>query len=188
MADEGDTTLVFEELAYEDVLPVAWTPFAGPVDDHEARRYDDSNHRLLLACAALDEQPVLPRDKPDDGSPVMAELARLDSRLTLVLDLLIHLASRDQRRPDPVRVRFNSIGAAVALDSFLFEMGGYGRLDIFLRSALPQPLTLVARVVGLEKTQAKLRFLPVAAPVGDLIDKFAFRTHRRHVAVSRRVR
>ena len=188
MSDDGDTTLVFEEIAYDDLLPVVWTPSAEPMDDLAARRYDDGNHRLLLACAALDEQPVLPRDKPDDGSPVMTELARLDSKLTLVLDLLVHLASRDQQRPGAVRVRFNSIGAAIDADRFPFQVGGCGRLDIFLRNALPQPLALPARVVAVVKGKAKLRILPLAEPVGDLIDKFAFRNHRRQVAVSRRVR
>lgn len=188
MTDGTDTLRMYDELAYDDLLPVAWRPSPAPLDDLAAHRYDEANQHLLLACASLDEQPLMPREKADDSTPVMAELARLEFKVTLMLDLLIHVASRDLRRPDPVHVRFNAIGASLDADKIHFEMNSSGMLDIYLRNALPQPLTLAARVVGRDGNQAKLRFLPMSEAVADLIEKLAFRRHRRHVADSRRTR
>ncbi len=188
MYDGTDTVILYDELAYEDVLPVSWVPTLAPLDANAAARYDEPNQRLLQACAALEEQPSVPRDKLDDGSPLGAELARLDFKLTLLLDLVVHIASRDLRRPDPVPVRFNAIGATFAAGAVAAEPGASGVVHIFLRNTLPQPLSLPARVVAADAKQVKLRFMPLSEAVADLIEKLAFRRHRRHVAGSRKTK
>jgi hypothetical protein len=188
MHDGTDTIILYDELAYEDVLPVSWVPAREPLDATAAARYDEPNLRLLQACAALDEQPLVAREKLDDGSPLGAELARLDFKLTLLLDLVVHLASRDLRRPDPVSIRFNAIGATFASPGIRPELGSSGVAHIFLRNALPQPLSLPARVVAVDAQQVKLRFMPLSEPVADMIEKLAFRRHRRHVAGVRKPR
>jgi hypothetical protein len=188
MYEGTDTVILYDELAYEDVLPVSWVPSVEPLDATSASRFDESNLRLLQACATLEEQPILSRDKSDDGTPLAADLARLDFKLTLLLDLVVHIASRDLRRPDPAPIRFNAIGATFGAPNLRPELGSTGTLHIFLRNALPQPLSLPARVVALEEGKVKLRFLPVTESVADLMEKLAFRRHRRHVAGARRPR
>jgi hypothetical protein len=188
MYEGTDTVTLYDELAYEDVLPVGWVPATEPLEPTAPARYDESNLRLLQACAALDEQPALPREKLDDASPLAAELTRLDFKLTLLLDLVVHLASRDLRRPEPVPIRFNAIGATIAAPPFRAEAGSSGVAHIFLRNALPQPLSLPARVVAADERQFQLRFMPLSEPVADLIEKLAFRRHRRHVAGARKSR
>lgn len=187
MYDGTDTIILYDELAYEDVLPVSWVPAREPLDATAAGRYDEPNLRLLQACAALDEQPLVSREKLDD-SPLGAELARLDFKLTLLLDLVVHVASRDLRRPDPVNIRFNAIGASIASSGIRPELGSSGVAHIFLRNSLPQPLSLPARVVAVDAQQVKLRFMPLSESVADLIEKLAFRRHRRHVAGVRKPR
>lgn len=186
MYEGSDTVILYDELAYEDVLPVGWVPATEPLDAQAAARFDEPNLRLLTACAALDEQPTLPREKVDDGSPLAQELLRLDFKMTLLLDLVVHIASRDLRRPDPMPIRFNAIGATFAADKLRPPVGSSGVAHIFLRNALPQPLSLPARVVAADDKQVKIRFLPMSEPVGDLIEKLAFRRHRRHVAGARK--
>jgi hypothetical protein len=188
MYDGTDTIILYDELAYEDVLPVSWMPASDPLDSTAAARYDEPNLRLLQACAALDEQPLAPREKLDDGSPLGAELARLDFKLTLLLDLVVHVASRDLRRPDPVTIRFNAIGATFSPAGIRPELGSSGVAHIFLRNTLPQPLSLPARVVAVDAQHVKLRFMPLSESVADLIEKLAFRRHRRHVAGVRKPR
>jgi hypothetical protein len=183
-----DTITLYDELAYEDELPVLWVPAVEQADPPSPSRFDEANLRLLHACAAMDDQPAVPREKLDDGSPLGLELARLDLKLTLLLDLVVHLASRDLRRPDPVPVRFNAIGATVTSGKLHAEVGAAGVMHIFLRNALPQPLSLPARIAAADDRQVKLRFMPVAEPIADLIEKLAFRRHRRHVAGARKPR
>jgi hypothetical protein len=188
MIDGADTIILYDELAYEDVLPLSWVPALDPLESTAAARFDEPNLRVLQACAALDEQPSPGREKLDDGSPLGTELARLDFKLTLLLDLVVHIASRDLRRPEPVPVRFNAIGATFAAGSIRPELGSSGVAHIFLRNSLPQPLSLAARVVAVDARQVKLRFMPLSEPVADLIEKLAFRRHRRHVAGARKPR
>lgn len=188
MYEGTDTVILYDELAYDDVLPVAWTPTDESTEPLSTARFDEPNLRLLHACAAMDDHPSLPREKTEDGSPLGQELARLDLKLTLVLDLVVHLASRDLRRPEPVALRFNAIGATFAPGKLKLEIGAAGVAHIFLRNSLPQPLSLPARVVASDDKQIRLRFMPVSESVADLIEKLAFRRHRRHVAGARKPR
>src|SRR5689334_17142564 len=111
MTYEGtDTVILYDELAYEDVLPVAWVTSDEPADPISAGRFDETNLHLLQACAALEEHAV--RDKHDDSAPFAAELARLDFKLNLVMDLVGQVLARQQTPPPAVPIKFNSVGAS----------------------------------------------------------------------------
>jgi hypothetical protein len=189
MVDFTDTVVLYDELACEDVLPVVWQPASGPFDGLSGALHDESNLHVLRASAAMDEQTVPPRDKHEDAA-LAADIARLEFKLSLVLDLLAQLVSRDLPRPAPTPVKFNAIGATFKAADFLPAVGSEGHLQLFLRGTLPQPLTLAGRVVGVDPPtrQVKIRFIPICEPVADLLEKLAFRKHRRNVADSRRIR
>lgn len=188
MADFTDTVILYDELAYEDVIPLLWHSLDGPLDATLAASYEDANLNLLQACAAMDEPQSLPRDKHDEAVPLAAELARLDFKLTLLLDLVAQVASRELQRPPPTRVRFNALGATFLAASPL-AVGTEGVLHLYLRSTLPRPLSFPARVSGRDpEGRTRVRFQALSDPVADLIEKLAFRRHRRHVAESRRPR
>lgn len=188
MPDFTDTVILYEELAYEDVLPVLWQPLQAPLEPVLASSYDAANLHLLQACAAVDEPLSLIRDKLDDAQPLAAELARLDFKLTLLLDLVAQLASRDLQRPPPVHVRFNALGATFAAPE-AHAPGSDGVLHVHLRNTLPRPLSFPARVAGRDPSgYTRVRFQSVSDPVADLVEKLTFRRHRRNVAESRRPR
>ncbi len=67
MYDGSDTVILFEELAYQDVLPVAWRPLPDQIDPDLAASYTASNVRVLQACTALQEQGQV--EKADENSP-----------------------------------------------------------------------------------------------------------------------
>ncbi len=52
MYDGADTVVLYEELAFQDVLPVQWRPLAPAADREIASAYDERNIRLLagLGC------------------------------------------------------------------------------------------------------------------------------------------
>ena len=109
MTEGVDTVVLHDELACEDVLPVAWEPLPQPRDAFAQGATDDSNLLLLHACVAVEERPV--RDKSEESGPLFAELARMELKLNLVLQLLGDIV----RRGHPAalaRVRFNSVGAS----------------------------------------------------------------------------
>ena len=186
MFDGRDTIVMFDKIAYEDLLPVRWRPQADPVSDLQAQQFAERNLRVLQACDALEEQGRL--EKADDQSPHSADLMRLDLKLNLLLDVVGQLLAASQQRAQPVQIRFNAMGAHFAWSQPI-PIGERGILEITLRDIVVQPLNLPAQVVsGAQGAQMRVRFLSLGETVADHIEKLVFRRHRRKIAGARGIR
>lgn len=184
MFDGGDTIVLFDELACEDVLSVAWRDRPTGFSDAAAGRLAERNLRLLQAYEALDEHGT--GEKADETAPHSAELARLDFKLNLLLDLVGQLVSASHPRPIALPVRFNSLGASWQPAESPPSNGATGLLQIYLMEALVQPLTLPATVVAIaDSGLVRARFDLLGEPVADQLEKLAFRRHRRKIAGAR---
>jgi hypothetical protein len=187
MFDGTDTVVLYEELAFQDVLPVSWRPLNTIPDREMAASFDDRNIRLLQAWDAMEEHG-LPVEKPEE-SPYAAEILRLDTKLNLLLDLVGQLLLANRPRPKPSSIRFNALGAVWHASGPLPEAGAQGVTEIYLRDCLAEPLRLPGRITNVTPDgHIKIRFLPLSETVADLIEKLAFRRHRRQVAGSRQPR
>ena len=176
-----DTVVLYEELAYEDVLPVAWKRINEPFDPSLIGSYQDRNLRVLQALSALEEAGLV--EKADETSPHHADLMRLDLKLNLVLDMVGQLLVASHPRPRAAAIRFNAVGAVWQGHSPLPEMGNQGVLEIYLRDCIADPLRLVGRIASVGPDgRVKARFLPPGENIADLLEKLAFRKHRRQVA------
>ena len=183
MFDGRDTIVMFDKLAYEDLLPVRWRAQPGPVADLQAQQFADRNLRVLQACDALEEQGRL--EKSDEQSPHSADILRLDLKLNLLLDVMGQLLAASQQRAESVQIRFNAMGAHFVWPQPL-AVGAHGILEITLRDIVVQPLHLPAEVVsGAAAGQVRVRFLSLGENVADHIEKLVFRRHRRKIAGSR---
>lgn len=183
MFDGRDTIVMFDKIAYEDLLPVRWRPQAEAVSDVQAQQFAERNLRVLQACDALEEQGRI--EKADEQSPHSADLMRLDLKLNLLLDVVGQLLAASQQRGQPVQIRFNAMGAHFASPQAL-ALGSRGILEITLRDIVVQPLNLPAEVVsGAPAGQVRVRFLSLGENVADHIEKLVFRRHRRRIAGSR---
>ena len=109
MFDGRDTIVMFDKLAYEDLLPVRWRAQTEPVSDLQAQQYSERNLRVLQACDALEEQGRL--EKPDEDSPQSADIMRLDMKLNLLLDLAAQLLAARDPGAQRVQIRLNAMGA-----------------------------------------------------------------------------
>jgi hypothetical protein len=186
MYDGKDTIVIFDKLAYEDLLPVRWRASAEAVDEVTAQHFAERNVRVLQACDALEEHGQL--DKSDEESPHSADLRRLDFKLNLLLDLAGQLLAQSQPRLRPFNIRLNAMGASFVYDEGLSE-GAYGVLEVMLRDIVVQPLNLPAQVVsGAPEGQTRVRFLSLGEVVADHIEKLVFRRHRRRIAGARGTR
>lgn len=181
MYDGVDTIVLYDELAYEDILPVHWTPVTGDVDATSVHAYNDRNVRVLQALVALEEHGQLEK-AAEDNLPHAADLARMDKKINLLLDLVGQLLIANQKRPAATPIRFNTLGATWKPLQPV-KAGEQGVLHIYVRDCIPDPLQLVGRVIGSDdKGRAKVRFVPLGEQIGDLLEKLAFRRHRRQVA------
>jgi hypothetical protein len=186
--DGKDTIVIFDKLAYEDLLPVRWRPTEILVDDITASHFAERNVRVLQSCDALEEHGQL--DKSDDESPHSADLRRLDFKLNLLLDLAGQLVAASQPRLRPFNIRLNAMGASFTYDERLTE-GAYGVLEVMLRDIVVQPLNLPAQVVSAGEPgqgEVRVRFLSLGEVVADHIEKLVFRRHRRKIAGARGIR
>jgi hypothetical protein len=185
MNEHIDTIVIFDKLAYEDLLPVRWRPLDGPVDDIAAQHYADRNLRVLQGCDALEEHG---QTETDEESPHSADLMRLDFKLNLLLDLAGQLLAASQPRPTSVPIRFNAMGATWQSPEPI-AVGAHGVLEIVVRDIVVQPLQLPAQTVaGAKEGSVRVRFLSLGEVVADHIEKLVFRRHRRRIADARRPR
>jgi hypothetical protein len=184
--DGKDTIVIFDKLAYEDLLPVRWRPLAQAVDDVTAAHLADRNLRVLQACDALEEHGQL--DKSDDESPHSADLRRLDFKLNLLLDICGQLMAASQPRLHPTTIRLNAMGAIFSYGESVPE-GSHGVLEVMLRGVVVQPLNLPAQAVaGAAAGQVRVSFSALGEVVADHIEKLVFRRHRRKIAGARGTR
>jgi hypothetical protein len=180
-----DTIVLFEELAYEDLLPTAWRSSATPVTDLAKRSFFERNMKMLQACTALEEhgQP----EKTDERSPQHADIVRLDVKVNLLLDLVGKLMTATHPRPEAMSVRFNALGAVWQHKGTPPEASSYGVLELYLRDCIVEPLRLTGRISSVSaEGKVQVKFDNCGEAVADLIEKLAFRRHRRQVAGTRR--
>jgi len=176
-----DTVVLYEELAYEEVLPLAWRALPEPFDPSLIGSYQDRNLRVLQAIAALEEHT--PVEKPDENSPHHADIVRLDMKLNLLLDMVGQLLAASRPLPRATPIRFNALGAVWQGQSPFPEMGNQGVLEIYLRDGVADPLRLFGRIASVAPDgRIKARFVPPGEHIANLLEKLAFRKHRRQVA------
>jgi hypothetical protein len=187
MYEGVDTVVLYEELAYQDVLPLAWKPLHAPLDNIALASFTDRNIKTLQVCAAIEEHGSV--DMQDDKSPNAADLMRLEVKMNLVMDLLGQILAASVPRPQPASIRFNALGASWQARAPFPKVGTSGLLEIYLRDCIAQPLVLVARITAINPDgQVKAQFTPPGDATADLIEKLAFRRHRRGVAGVRQPR
>jgi hypothetical protein len=186
MFDGADTVVLYEELAFQDVLPVVWRQMPNPADRDMAAGFMERNLQVLQAWDAMDEHAV---DKPDESAAYAADIIRLDLKINLLLDMVGQLLAANRPRPPSVPVRFNALGGMWRGTAPLPEAGEQGVAEIYLHDCLAQPLRLPGRVTNVTPDgQVKVRFVPVGESVADLIETLAFPRHRRQIAGSRQPR
>jgi hypothetical protein len=179
-----DTVVLYEELAYEDVVPVAWRRLPEPFDPALVGSFADRNLRVLQALTALEEHG--PIEKSDENLPYAADLQRMELKVNLLLDMMGQLLTASQPRPRPSAVRFNALGGVWQASAPLPDLGSQGVLEIYLRNCIAEPLRLVGRIASVSPDgRVKVRFIPPGEHIADLLEKLAFRKHRRQVAGAR---
>ncbi len=176
-----DTIVLYEELAYEDVLPLAWRRLPEPFDPAVIASFADRNLRALQSLAALEEYGQI--EKPDENAPHAADIMRLDMKMNLLLDMMGQLLLASRPRPRPAAIRFNALGAVWQGFAPHPELGNQGVLEIFLRDCIAEPLRLVGRIASVAPDgKIKAKFIHPGENISDLLEKLAFRRHRRQVA------
>jgi hypothetical protein len=185
MFEGVDTVVLQNELAFHDELPVAWEPASGTPGPELLASLDEANITLLKACVAVEEDPA--GDKQEDLIPLANELARLDHKMNLVLQLLGRLLPPDHAAKS-VRLRFNALGVSWHASGALPRVGERGIVRIRLRSALPEQLQFAVSIAALSGNEVEAQHLALSERCAELIHRYCFLKHRKAVAGARKSR
>jgi hypothetical protein len=176
-----------EGLLYEDTLPLSWQEI-GPTAPDRALSVQQANERLLRHLAAIEEHRIEPAD---EGHPqIMQDLARLDLKVNLLLDMVGQLLSRQMVLPDPAPIKLGADRLQWTSRQSPPRPGDRLMVELYLNPRYPNPLTLLGTV---EKVSQEGRGHVIEMVYGDVgevvkdgLEKMIFRHHRRHIAQSRR--
>lgn len=165
----------------EDCLPLKVERLNGPPGPALLARFDRTNEETIRLLGVLEERSgeMTAEEHPD--------IARLEHKIDLILELLVQaLAARDAA-PRRVEVRLCTDAIEWRSDRE-WAIGDLVKLELCLQKRLPLAVILVARVRHARREESgdayrvHAELLPSSVPVQDLLDKYIFRFHRRAVA------
>ena len=173
-------------LAYEGRLPLAWSELASLPSDAELAGLEYANLEILRAIFTLESQSSDPsEDSPEIDSQ---DVARLDFKLNLLLELVGQLFARHQMIPEPHSLTlmpeglFWQAAAAPALNSLL-------RIEVYGSLKYPRPLVLHGQVIEvnplIDGWAIGTAFHGLGELVQENLERFIFIHHRRTIAYNR---
>lgn len=175
-------------LVCEGEVPLGWELVIELPPEQRLAAINAANESLIRSCEGLEE----PYRSYEESSDLAQELQRLDSKLTLVLDMLAESLRRPGDLPPDRRVRFNAHGVSWELTEAREEHpepDALIRIECYVCAFLPKPLVMYGRVSGPAQDdagrvpeRATVEFLGVSQGLADALERLVFRRHRREVA------
>lgn len=166
-----NTTLQAQLLA-----PIEWQCRSASADSAAAAI------RVLQTAAALGEKPPV---ISEDAIGLELEVARLQQKTQLLIELLAVALGRQSTRPEPQLLSFGS-ESCEWLNAENPGLGAEGMLVIWLHPAAPEPLEWPAEIVeatpGPTGYQLNARLYALGAPAQVALERHIFLLHRRAVA------
>ncbi|MFK8043161.1 PilZ domain-containing protein [Congregibacter sp.] len=174
-------------LAYSDNISIAWRKIDHELDQKHLAMVNASNEEFLRAVSVIGDAGGQ-KDQQEASSGVVAqEVARLDLKVNLLLDLVGTLIYHQLDIPDTSPVRVSAAGVAWKGD--VPEPGTTVYLELYIQRGLPKPLCCYGEVVSTAEEHAagtgKVRFTGLTGAAKSWLEKLIFRHHRREVAFKR---
>lgn len=175
-------------LVYQGSIALRWQPAEAVPDAQEDARLAESNEHTLRVLLTLDDHGP---EAGDETMELSQNLARLEFKLNLTLDMVGELLSYYHDTPAPVSVHLGAEGLAWKAGQALpVQQQGY--VEVYLNARYPRPVILAARVQEVKKLpdgfEITALFGNIGAAVRELLQKIIFRHHRRSIALARRAR
>jgi len=177
---DADAALFGDALGCDERLPIAFS-----VDPFDTGAAAAQALGLLRALALIDE----PRDgEREECDPQTAELARIEAKVDLLLNLFGAMLRERQPVLPSTAVRWSRIGARFFAAAAPPSTSGL--LRILPDARLPQVLELPARLIA-TRTEAEgvtvwARFDALDTALEAALERHVFSRHRRQIALARR--
>ncbi|EAQ98448.1 PilZ domain-containing protein [Congregibacter litoralis] len=174
-------------LAYSDNISIAWRKIDHELDQKHLALVNASNEDFLRAVSVIGDAGGQKEQQESSSGIVAQEVARLDLKVNLLLDLVGTLIYHQLDIPDTSPVRVSAAGVAWKGD--VPEPGATIYLELYIQRGLPKPLCCYGEVVStaedFAKGTAKVKFTGLTGAAKSWLEKLIFRHHRREVAFKR---
>lgn len=173
-------------LSYSDNISIAWRAVGHELDKTHLALVNASNEEFLRAVSVIGDGSSQ-KEAQESSGPVAQEIARLDLKLNLVLDLVSTLIYHQLDIPETTPVKVSAAGVAWRGD--VPPAGTTVYLQLYIKRGLPKPLCCYGEVVSSDDEyadgKARVRFIGLTGAAKSWLEKLIFRHHRQEVAYRR---
>jgi len=177
-------TLLGTGVTYSATVPFQWLPKRDR-DEDGVRHLHESNEEVLRLIISMDEHPLATSEDHGENQ----DMARVDFKLNLLLDLVGQLVTRHLDLPRPRSIDMNAMSMAW-MEDHPPTCDEDIELEVYLSPKYPRAVTLPARVHSVESHDTGFtvvaEFTTLSEPAQQALEKIIFRQHRRDIAHSRR--
>jgi hypothetical protein len=171
-------------LSWSGRLPLQWRVLDYMPDEELLLRTDDRNYALLRALALVEERAI---HQPEEPSPLVAQMERLEAKFDLVLTLLTEVLLPEAEVPRAVPMRLCAKGLVFEA-AYPVEPGAVVEVSIHFSASLPRPVVFFGVVVEPlpgEEAHVSVEFRHIGSGVKERLERLVFRRHRRSIARQR---
>ncbi|HEX7817092.1 PilZ domain-containing protein [Dyella sp.] len=169
-----------ERVSYEDRLHLCCAAL-GEWDEQRQSQIRERNLHVLATLDSLEER----RADIDEEAPLVQELARIDNKLNVLMDIVTRLLVPESILPPRQSIRLNALGALVP-SQVLPPVDGPVLLTLHVDACRALPLEFSAQVThSATADMTLLVFDGLGDAVLEGLERFVFRHHRRKVAEAR---
>ncbi|MFT4518771.1 MAG: hypothetical protein ACI9JM_001156 [Halioglobus sp.] len=190
MPDDPDSSLA--GLTFTDNIGIDWKPVDTPPDDAHLAIANETNESFLKAVSAIATfagDGSLSGDASEDDNAMSQEIARLDLKINLLLELVSQLIYTQLEIPDKRRVTVSSSDVSWDDSGQLPTPGSTVFVQLYIQHGTPKPLCFYGEVISSQDEYdtgcARVCYLGLSGSAQSWLDKLIFRHHRREVAFRR---
>ncbi len=181
-----------EGLVYDDIVPIECVSVNESLSSGELLKLNDENEKVLQFIAAVEEHHTENEEDFHAGKETAHDIARLEYKINLLLDMVGDILIRQQSLPDarPIRMTASTLQWEASPD-YSGVAGDTVICSLYLSKKYVHPLRLVGTVresrQGRDDTLVIMEYSGILQSVQQLLEKLIFRHHRRMVALSRHI-
>lgn len=172
-------------LSFTDNISVSWSGVESPPDAAQLTKVNESNETFLRAVSALGS---LSSDASEEEAAVSQEIARLDLKVNMLLDLVSQLIYAQLDIPPRTQVTISS-DALQWCTSEPPATGACVFMEVYIQHGTPKPLCFYGEIISSAEEHAsgiaRTNYFGLSSAAKGWLDKLIFRHHRREVAYRR---
>jgi len=174
-----------QTLAFTDNISVAWSGVDTTPSPAQLAKVNESNELFLRAVTVLGSAAS---DTTEDDSVVTGEIARLDLKVNMLLDLVSQLIYAQSDIPPRTEVTVGAESLAWSAKE-LPQPGSTVFMQVYIQHGTPKPLCFYGDIVSTAEEHAngiaRVNYQGLSSATRGWLEKLIFRHHRREVAYQR---